>query len=155
MFLTCSLFVFFVSCHQEMEVVANAEEHRVKILVEQFKERSNMTTVQAEAKLNEYREKIKSITDRNRDLDTAVRGLEQDKKSVSYKLEEARHTISRLQDQSREFEAEVADLTSQLASSLEARERSAKKAAHRLYEEDENIDENYDVDSILHELGEE
>lgn len=60
-----------------------------------------------------------------------MRGLEQEKKSVSYKLEEARNTITRLQDQSRELESEVADLTAQLASSLEAREKSAKKAAHR------------------------
>lgn len=51
---------------KEMEVVANAEEHRVKILVEQFKERSHMTSVQSEAKLNEYRERIKTVTDRNR-----------------------------------------------------------------------------------------
>ena len=49
-----------------MEVVANAEEHRVKVLIEQFKERSNISMVQMEAKLADYRDKIKSLTDRNR-----------------------------------------------------------------------------------------
>ena len=49
-----------------MEVVANAEEHRVKILLEQFKERSNISAVQTEAKLSEYREKLRILTEHNR-----------------------------------------------------------------------------------------
>ena len=66
-----------------------------------------------------------------RELDNSVRTLSTDKKNVMHQLEDASQRISRLKDQNRDYENEVSDLTAQLASSLEAREMAAKKAAHR------------------------
>ena len=89
--------------------------------------------------------------------------------------DESKQRIIRLQEQNREYENEVSDLTAQLASSLEAREIAARKAAHRCdmpllicmmivdsyllacrasYDEDNPGDDNFDVDALLHDLGE-
>lgn len=114
------------TCMREMETLLASEERRSRALLEQIKEKASVSVTQMDTKLAEARETHRRLNDRNRSLEMALREATDEKQESENALHDVRAKMARLQDDLSEAQNEIAELTTQLTASFEAREFAAK-----------------------------
>lgn len=179
-----------------MELIVNAENHRylitflrnlilcsAKLIIEQFKEKSNLLNIQVETKLTEYKDKIRQLTEKlrsvpstihvkispfSRETEGKLKDFEKQGIEKRNEYQELKENFYRLQEQNREYEHEIEELNSQLSLSLQARETlysnrgkskstptvsSSSRSKGQQYLEDESADED-EINEIINEIQE-
>lgn len=133
---------------KEMELTAASEEHRVRLLLEQFKEKASLGTLKLEGQLNDTRETLAKLMESKNALDLELQGAYTEKKRYMSLLQDSKMEINRLQDSLADYKSENMELSNQLASSLEAREVAAKQKGRssKYLNNDMDLDEYDDKD---------
>mmetsp|Transcript_21841 Transcript_21841/g.40736 ORF Transcript_21841/g.40736 Transcript_21841/m.40736 type:complete len:781 (+) Transcript_21841:66-2408(+) len=143
---------------KEMELTGVSEEHRVRLLLEQYKEKSSLSTMKLEAQLAECRESIVRLHANKKGSEMDLQNAEAEKKRLVNLLQESKIEIVQLHECVADYKNENADLASQLTLSLEAREAAAKQKARAskfLYDDEEGelLDEDFDYDDHVNKDG--
>jgi chromosome segregation ATPase len=117
---------------KDLEGAAAAEDQRTQMLVEQLRDKGTMLTAQLEASLRAEIEHGRKTSSKNRELEATAHLLTEEKAMLVVVIEEARSTISDLQEDLLSARDTILDLTESLSESHTAREEASQRAANVL-----------------------
>lgn len=112
-----------------LEAANSAEDQRSQIQIEKVKERAGASISQMEHSLREQMEKNQLLSERNKELESHVQAITEERSSLFTAIEDAQSTIGELQEDLSSARGAVVDLTNQLAESQSLREEGAKRAS--------------------------
>ena len=117
---------------KEAEAAAQLDEERMQALVDQLRQKSQRLTTQLEGSLRAEIESGRRVSSKNRELEATVHLLGEEKGMLVLVVEEARNSISELQEDLISARDTILDLTESLSESHTAREEASQRAANVL-----------------------
>lgn len=114
---------------KDTETAAAAEEHRMQGLLEQLREKNTALIAKLESNLRNEIDNVRQLTAKNRELDANSTLLTEEKSMLVVVIEEARGTISDLQEDLIAARDTILDLTESLSESHNAREEASERAS--------------------------
>ena len=116
-------------CAHDVESHAETENSRMMALLDQLKEKSEGHIHALQSQLGTEHEVLKKMAMKTRELEAANENLSEEKSMLVMVVEDARNTISDLQDDLITAKDTILDLTESLSESHAAREEASRRAA--------------------------